>query len=229
MLLADDTAVRGRQLALIAGTLGADRSAAVEAVAGDLRQLPPMLRLPAVQLLFSTLRSAPQLERERLLALVESLIQVDGQTEVFEFCLGNLLATNLRDLRSGDGAAGNRTLAECSAELGIVFAVLASQGGDSPDAARHSYEAGLSRLLPRDRPPMAVTADWPAQMAGALGRLSGLRPAAKEMLVAALVVSISHDNRLTVSEAELLRTICGRLHCPLPPILPAPAAGARES
>jgi hypothetical protein len=42
------------------------------------------------------------------------------------------------------------------------------------------------------------------------------------MLVAALVVSISHDNKLTVSEAELLRTICGRLHCPLPPVLPAP-------
>jgi len=188
-----------------------------------------MLRLPAVQLLFSTLRSAPQKERERLLTLVESLIQVDGQIEVFEFCLGNLLATNLRDLRSGAGAAGSRTLADCRDELGIVFAVLASQGCNSPADARHSYEAGLSRLLPRDRPAMAVASDWPAQMAGALDRLSGLKPAAKEMLVAALVVSISHDNRLTVSEAELLRTICGRLHCPLPPILPAPEADSRDS
>ncbi len=224
MLLADDAAVRGRQLALISGSGsgGADLPAAVDAVSSALLQLPPMLRLPAVQLLFSTLRSAPQLERERLLTLVENLIQVDGQTEVFEFCLGNLLATNLRDLRSGDGAAGNRTLADCSEELGVVFAVLARQGCDSPTDARHAYEAGLSRLLPRARPAMAIASDWPAQMASALDTLSGLQPAAKEMLVAALVVSISHDNRLTVSEAELLRTICGRLRCPLPPILPAP-------
>lgn len=229
MLLADDPGVRARQLELISGSAGADLPAAVDAVSSALKKLPPMLRLPAVQLLFSTLRSAPQLERERLLALVESLIQVDGQTEVFEFCLGNLLATNLRDLRSGAGAAGNLTLADCSDELGIVFAVLARHGCDSPADARHSYETGLSRLLPRDRPAMAIASDWPVQMAGALDRLSGLKPAAKEMLVAALVVSISNDNRLTVSEAELLRTICGRLHCPLPPILPAPAADARDS
>ena len=28
-----------------------------------------------------------------------------------------------------------------------------------------------------------------------------------------------HDGRVSVDEAELLRTICGVLHCPLPPML----------
>ena len=46
-----------------------------------------------------------------------------------------------------------------------------------------------------------------------------LEPAGKELLVEALTAAISHDNRVSVAEAELLRTICAALHCPLPAML----------
>jgi hypothetical protein len=35
-----------------------------------------------------------------------------------------------------------------------------------------------------------------------------------------MVTTIAHDDLLNVAEAELLRTVCAGLHCPLPPILP---------
>ena len=35
----------------------------------------------------------------------------------------------------------------------------------------------------------------------------------------AVTAAISNDGRISVAEAELLRTICGVLHCPLPPML----------
>ena len=44
-------------------------------------------------------------------------------------------------------------------------------------------------------------------------------PAAKEMLVEALVDAVSQDQRVNVAEAELLRTVCAVLHCPLPALL----------
>jgi hypothetical protein len=53
----------------------------------------------------------------------------------------------------------------------------------------------------------------------ALSRLDALMPAAKEQLVEALLRTIAHDERMTVEEAELLRTVCAALHCPLPPLL----------
>jgi tellurite resistance protein len=49
--------------------------------------------------------------------------------------------------------------------------------------------------------------------------LDALEPLAKGALVEAITVAISHDGRIDVAEAELLRTICGVLHCPLPPML----------
>ena len=49
--------------------------------------------------------------------------------------------------------------------------------------------------------------------------LDALAPAAKEMLVEALVDAVSSDQRVSVAEAELLRTVCAVLHCPLPALL----------
>jgi hypothetical protein len=39
------------------------------------------------------------------------------------------------------------------------------------------------------------------------------------MLVEALVDAVSSDQRVSVAEAELLRTVCAVLHCPLPALL----------
>jgi hypothetical protein len=49
--------------------------------------------------------------------------------------------------------------------------------------------------------------------------LDALDPLAKQSLVEGLVATISHDNQVAVAEAELLRTLCAALHCPLPPML----------
>ena len=52
-----------------------------------------------------------------------------------------------------------------------------------------------------------------------LAEQDALVPAAKEMLVEALVDAVSSDQRVSVAEAELLRTVCAVLHCPLPALL----------
>ena len=49
--------------------------------------------------------------------------------------------------------------------------------------------------------------------------LDALDPLAKQVLVEAITAAISHDGRLSVSESELLRTICGVPYCPLPAML----------
>jgi hypothetical protein len=70
------------------------------------------------------------------------------------------------------------------------------------------------------RPELIVPPEWPRRLWAALTQLEKLQPLAKRRLVEALVVTISHDQQLTVAEAELLRTVCAVLNCPLPPLLP---------
>jgi hypothetical protein len=96
--------------------------------------------------------------------------------------------------------------------------VLALHGSADEQAARQAYDAGLDLLLPGIRPPLQKVPHWPPKLDQALTRIDRLQPAVKELLVKALVTTISHDQRLTVPESELLRAICASLHCPLPPL-----------
>jgi len=58
--------------------------------------------------------------------------------------------------------------------------------------------------------------------------LDALDPLAKQVMVEAITAAIAHDGRLAVAEAELLRTICAVLHCPLPPMLERDGLGIRR-
>jgi hypothetical protein len=83
-----------------------------------------------------------------------------------------------------------------------------------------AYEAGMQLVLPMRRPPYVAIEDWPQRLADALRRLEKLQPFAKKAVIEGLVKTIAHDDVLNVAEAELLRTVCAALHCPLPPLLP---------
>ncbi|MCS6948254.1 MAG: hypothetical protein NZM12_11615, partial [Steroidobacteraceae bacterium] len=219
LVLAHATVNRTQQLRQIGAALGEAAAANVEELAVAWQSLPAPLRLPSAQILFVNLRSAPPEELARLRALLHELALADGTQDVFEFCLAELLAAALADLETARPPHGNRTLQQESAAIGRLFAVLASRGATAPIAARQAYEAGISRLLPRERPPFDPPPDWTRIASAALARLERLQPAAKHLLVEALVATIAHDGRLAVAEAELLRAICVRLQCPLPPLL----------
>ena len=60
---------------------------------------------------------------------------------------------------------------------------------------------------------------WAPALDGALSRLDQLVPIAKEQLVEAMVATVTHDQQLTMGEAELLRAVCASMHCPLPPLV----------
>jgi hypothetical protein len=101
----------------------------------------------------------------------------------------------------------------------VLFSVLAQHGHNDETSARRAYEAGMHHLFPRARPAYAVPSPWPAALDMALSRLDQLVPIAKEQLVEAMVATVTHDQQLTMGEAELLRAVCAGLHCPLPPLV----------
>jgi hypothetical protein len=49
--------------------------------------------------------------------------------------------------------------------------------------------------------------------------LNQLNPRNKQVLVESIVAAVSDDGQLTAAEAELLRTTCALLRCPLPPLV----------
>ena len=104
-------------------------------------------------------------------------------------------------------------------EFATLLAVVAQAGHEDRASAQHAYLAGLQRVLPRDHLPYAPPATGVVALDAVWEPLDALDPLAKQVLVESITAAISHDGRINVAESELLRTICGVLHCPLPPML----------
>jgi hypothetical protein len=104
-------------------------------------------------------------------------------------------------------------------EIQVLFSVIAQHGHADAEAAGRAYEMGVHHLLPRERPHYVKLPHWAQPLDRALSRLDQLAPIMKEQLVEALVETVTHDQKLTLGEAELLRAVCATVHCPLPPLV----------
>ena len=220
LLLSRESSVRERQLVLLGKGMPAAQLDDVRAAAPLTESLAPLLRLPALLQVFPALRRLPISERQALASLTDKMIRADARIDVFEFCLAQLLTTLLRDEIEARAPHGTLTLKDVTTEVQVLFVVLSSFGAPAETDARRAYEAGMHTLYPMDRPPYATLEQWPRRLAEALQRLEKLHPFGKKALIEAMVTTIAHDDLLNVAEAELLRTVCAALHCPLPPILP---------
>ena len=216
-----------QQRRILESAYGAEFTTRVLGMQALADSLPPALRLPAIQQLFPALRRLSLRERQQLRDVVAALANADDRIDVFECCLTLLLASNLRDEMEAGPLHGSASLLQEIDAIHTLFVILAMQGTGEDARARRAYEAGISVVLPEHRPPFREVAQWPRALGDSLARLSKLRPFAKKVLIEGLVHCIAHDQKLSVEEGELLRTVCAVLHCPLPPILaPQPAPGS---
>lgn len=223
LALDENAEAQARQLKFIGVQLGAQVASDIEKWLPRARQLAAAQRQPALLRLFPALRQLSAQDRMKLLTALIGLLQREGRVGIEKYALRKLAQLHLRESLVPPPLPGRATLDVNSNELGLLFSILAQAGADNPQAGRLAYEAGMSSLLPRNRPEFCAPANWAPALDLAFAKLDRLLPAAKELLVQGLVKTIAHDGKLTVQEAELLRTVCATLHCPLPPLM-APAA-----
>jgi len=210
-----------RQRSEVSARMG--RAVAEHAVTlqAQLQALHPMLRLPLAALAFPVLRLRPRPELDTFLDTVHAVVHADGEVSLFEYCLGRLLQVQVRESLDPARYAqfGRRKLSQLRSEIATLLCVVAQAGNESPADAQHAYLAGIQRVLPSDHLPYLPRSGGVAVLDEVLPALDALDPTGKQLLVEGITAAISHDGRITVAESELLRTICGVLHCPLPPRL----------
>ncbi len=234
LVLSNDPGARTQQLDVLSTRFGPAFATAVRDDAAITATLHPVLRLPLAELAFPVLRRRPRPEQEAVLAGLHAVIQADHRVEVFEYCLSRLLHRELYESMNRTSPwGGRRPPEETNQAIATLLALLARYGHSGVtgiEAATAAYQAGLAVVLPG----MDLPFHPPAQGAVALEELwpalDGLDGPEKQFLVSAMVTVIGHDGVLTVSEIEVLRTVCAILHCPLPPLAETrPEQVARET
>ena len=221
--LAIDTeaTMRGQQLGLLEKRFDANVRKGVEEVLAETDALHPMQRLPLAQLAFPALRRQSRPQLQTFLIALNELIQADGETHLEEYCLAKLVTVQVMDALDPSKArpTGSSKLTTCASEAADAIAIVAEYGADNEADAERAYLVGMNEVLPDNIAPYVQRAEWMTALDRALPMLDALTPAGKELLVRGLTAAIGADGKVSVTEAELLRTICAALHCPLPPQL----------
>jgi len=218
MLLNAEPDVRDRQLGIVRSRIGVDAADAAERLAAELAALAPELRLPVLSIAVPLITARPRASLAALLDALDELARADGRITLFEYCLTRLVSSYVQDAgdpagRSKPGRAGVAGARDAALTL---LAALAAAGNDNPEQAAHAFAGGLAALLPGESVPYAPPADtWRALDAG-WADLDAVAAPHKQRLVQAMVIAVRDDGVLTLHEAELLRTACALLHCPLP-------------
>jgi len=221
LALALDTepAARERQLLFLNAQLGSAAGSIIGPLLPAVDALRPEQRLPLLSSAFPALRQLPRTERTQLIGALNGMLQREGRLSLRSYVLRQLARVHLWDDLNPAAKAGRLTLDRVVNESQILFSVLAEHGHGDEAAARRAYEAGMQHLFPKARPEFASLPNWPQLLDAALNRLDLLMPMAKEQLVEALMKTVTYDQQLNLSEAELVRVVCGSLHCPLRPLV----------
>jgi hypothetical protein len=217
-----DASARARQKLFIAQQLGADVTAQIASLESAIASLQPQQKIPAQMQAFAALRQLTSEERMQLMSCLNGMLQREGKLSLTSYVLRKMTQVQLRDDMQPTARSRLLPLNVISNEAGTVLAILAQHGNPDVSKARQAYEAGMYPLFPRERPAYSPTEDW-SILDRALSRLDQLMPIAKEQFVEALTRTVTHDQQLTIGEAELLRAICASIHCPLPPLMDAVA------
>lgn len=221
LLLNVEADVRVQQLKLVEHYHDSGTASNVLALAEQVAGLHPMQRLPLAALAFPALRRHPRPKLQVFVIVLRQLIKADGRVSLQEYCLSRLVGTQVIDALnpSATRVMGRVKLGQVAGEIRDLFAILAEHGHEELQGARRAYVLGLNEVLPNAKPDYSPPSDWAQALDRALPKLDLLAPAGKELVVRGLTHAISADGMVSVSEAELLRTVCAALHCPLPPIL----------
>lgn len=221
LLLDRDAGIRAAQSAMIVAQLGPEAEAETRLMREAVDALHPMQRMPLAAIAFPALRRHPRPWLNEFVQLIDRLIHADGQQGLFEFCLARLVSIQVIEALDPARARviGRRKLVQCESETALLFAVLAHAGLDSTVDAQRGFQAGMQMLYGQRGVSMPDSSGWHHALVPALSALDQLDSAGKQLLIEAMVTSISHDGRITVAESELLRVACAAIHCPLPPML----------
>jgi Zn-dependent protease with chaperone function len=224
MLLSDDASGRDADVQVIAQHLGPQTAQAAVALADDIAGLPEQLLLPLLSIASPVLVTRPPTDLDALQRALDAVAQRDATVTLFEYCLTRLVASYIRDAdaprrRSKPGSAPGRAARQAAA---LLLGAIAQTGNDDPAQAQRAFAAALTTLSgqPNDGRDYTVMAGklqsgW-SVLDSAWPELDALEPRSKQLLVEAMVAAVRDDGQLTLREAELLRTSCALLHCPLP-------------
>ncbi|WP_067563079.1 M48 family metallopeptidase [Halofilum ochraceum] len=185
-------------------------------------RLDPRVRLPLLELALRSLRKLEPEARASFLKRLDAQIRVNGRISMFEYAARTLLRRELDTERVS--RYGTAKLKRHRGEAAIVLSLLAHAGGGDRQQRATAYARGVEGLPGglADTELLQPSECSPKLVTRALTVLEAVQPGDKRALLEACTRTISADDHIRASEAELLRMFAALVDTPVPAIFADP-------
>ncbi|NOX55414.1 MAG: M48 family metallopeptidase [Planctomycetes bacterium] len=232
LLLDEDTDVRQRQMQELQQRADPQVMELLKKkLLPHLNRVSAEMRLPLASMCLPALRQLSPSQYQTFHECVTRLAKADQRISVFEYALHRLLLTHLTPQYRPQKRRGVQyySMKGVGRSCQVLLSALAHFGHDDPAEGQRAYETAVSLLRLKAPPPLLARSECGiAEIDQSLRTLREASPAVKKRVLEACMACVGADQKITVAEAELIRTIADTLDCPMPPLLAgslsAPAA-----
>ncbi|CAN5263224.1 M48 family metallopeptidase [soil metagenome] len=211
--------IRERQLA----GLDTELRPLVQRLAPSALQVHRTFRLPLVDLAVPALKRLDADQRRRLLAQLEQCAMADGRVALQEWVLMTLVAQRMRTDATRVSAVRYKEVSELRGDVALVVSLIAgAAAAEFPEFDTANRVDAASAQLGLTLPVLTREQIGMHGVQQSLERLTGLAPLRKPMLIKAFVAAaLDSQGAMTLTGADLVRTVCATLDAPLPPVVEA--------
>ena len=224
LLLDRDPAVKARQIEDLQKVVPAAVLRQILLIDNELKDVNPQLRLPILDLALPSLRQLSARQYAKFREIIQILVESDAKLSLFEFALQEILTHRLETLfKRHKRKIVYKNMDPLALDAVNILSKLALAGHPDEAAARTAFNFGWAKLHIKD-------SRWEMLPAGkvsfsalrvAMQRFSLASAGVKKSVLDACAHCVLHDRKVTVEEAELLRTVAYALDIPLPPFIAA--------
>lgn len=178
-------------------------------------------RLPIINLAVPSLKQLSLDQYKVFKANMIALIEADERIELLEWTLQKILFNHLEAhfYKLRPAKARYAGLEQLKKEVGLTLSVMACAGHENRDNAREAFNAAIKTLDINGVEFVEKDPGGLSDLDVALQKLAKLKPLIKPRLLKACAASVTHDNKISPVEVEVLRAISDVLDCPMPPIV----------
>jgi len=224
LLLSTDSAMRTKQLELLAQNTSAAVRQETERLLPQVDPVATNAKLPLVDLALPGLRQLSPAQYAQFSRAIHVLIEADGEIDLFEYVLQKIVLRHLDTQFNGARKAVVQyyALAPLAQDCAVLLSALAHVGSDDPAQCEAAFRQGMQSLAPIARAPLVYVSAQESDLThvdAALNRLNQAAPQIKKAVINACAQVVAADGVIQEMEAELLRAIADALDCPMPPFL----------
>ena len=215
LLLADDDEVRQAQMAII-GDAGIPGLVELVATLGPgVKELGAPRRLPLLEMCLPALKAISLAQYRVFKRTLLALIRADQQTELYEWCLFQLVRHYLDPefVQVKPSRARYRSLQKVAYHVRVVLSVLAHEGSGETNAVfrlgADELGFGSMAILPREQGSVSA-------FSKAVHELANCYPLLKPRLLKAMAMAAGADGKLSPMEREIIASVAAVMDCPVP-------------